>query len=294
MDEDSPAELPEFPIGESLMLRYKSDQPLPPDTITRFIVRHNQDIKQETGTNKPLVWRYGVVLEDGKGSLALVMEEDRTISVSVKGDDKTAYLTTLRATLNDIFNTYKSKKPELQYHVEDGEKAIAPANEKPLWLPDSQLYNWANANRPYYNDRTQKDINLQQYITIYNINSGTLIAGTGNVLDQSTHTTTLNFYKCNINMQGLLTELANELQENGKAEEAEYLEKAAKDLDGIKELASPEEVKKSGKLNKLQRILQDLGDENSPLYKTVNGIRNGIKIMGDIVKVGVQMMQLFP
>jgi GTPase SAR1 family protein len=297
MEKDSPAELPEFPVGESLMLRYKSEQPLPPDTISRFIVRHNQDIKQvteqETGTKKSLVWRYGVVLENKNGSLALVMEKDRTISVSVKGEDKTTYLTTLRATLSDIFNTYQSEKPELQYHiVEDVEKATASANEKPLWLPDNQIYTWAKANRPYYSYRTQQDINLQQYIINYNINYGTLISGTGNVVDKSINKTTINFHDCNINMQGLLTELANELKENGKADEAEYLEKAAKDLDEIKEPANSEEVKKSGKLNKLNRILQDLGDENSTLYKVAKGIRNGIKIADEILGIGVKMMQL--
>ena len=65
------------------MLRYKAEQPLPPNTITRFIVRHNQEIKKEGKTY--LVWRHGVVLENGKGTIALVREENRTISVSVKG-----------------------------------------------------------------------------------------------------------------------------------------------------------------------------------------------------------------
>jgi hypothetical protein len=295
MEKDSPAELPAFPVGESLMLRYESKQPLPPDTISRFIVRHNQDIKQETGTKKSLVWRYGVVLEDGNGNLALVMEEDRTISVSVKGEDKTAYLTTLRATLNDIFNTYKSEKPKLEYRiVEYGEQAIAPANESSLWLPDSQIYNYAKDDRSYYDDRTQQDINLQPYIINYNIKVDTLIVGRGNVLDKSTHTTTLNFYNCNINMQGLLTELANELQENGKADEAEYLEKARKELEGIKGLASPEEIKKSGKFNMLKRIIRDLGDKNSKLYKVATGIRNGIQTVNEILEVGAKIMQFLP
>ena len=39
LKEDRPAILPDFPLGESLMLRYKADQPLSPNTISRFIVR---------------------------------------------------------------------------------------------------------------------------------------------------------------------------------------------------------------------------------------------------------------
>ncbi len=63
LKEDCPDELADFPMGESLMLRYKAEQPLPPNTISRFIVRHNQEIKRES--NNYVVWRYGVVLEDG-------------------------------------------------------------------------------------------------------------------------------------------------------------------------------------------------------------------------------------
>ncbi len=111
LQEDRLAILPDFLIGDSLMLRYKAEQPLPPNTISRFIVRHNQEIKKENLDY--LVWRYGVVLKDSNGSLALVREEDRTISVSVKGNDKTNYISALRTTLNDIFNSYKSEKPEL-------------------------------------------------------------------------------------------------------------------------------------------------------------------------------------
>ncbi len=116
LNEDRPNELPDFPVGESLMLRYKAEQALPPNTISRFIVRHNQQIKREKG--KYVVWRYGVLLKDDKGSMALVREEDRDITVSVKGPDKTNYISTLRETLNDIFNSYKSEKPELQYRIE--------------------------------------------------------------------------------------------------------------------------------------------------------------------------------
>ena len=60
LKEDRPKELPDFPVGESLMLRYKAEQPLPPNTISRFIVRHNQEIKKDK--QEYLAWRYRVVL----------------------------------------------------------------------------------------------------------------------------------------------------------------------------------------------------------------------------------------
>ena len=90
LHEDRPKILPDFPVGDSLMLRYKAELPLPPNTISRFIVRHNEEMKKDS---ESLVWRYGVVLEDGNGSIALVREsKEHMITVSVKGAKRTVYL----------------------------------------------------------------------------------------------------------------------------------------------------------------------------------------------------------
>jgi hypothetical protein len=132
LQEDRPDELPDFPSEESLILRYKSEQPLPPQTISRLIVRLNRDIKRKG--NNYQVWRYGVVLEDKGGNLALVREEDRTITVSVKGVGKTNYFSILRETLNDIFNSYKSRKPLMDYRVEN---LAGRSGETPVWMPET-------------------------------------------------------------------------------------------------------------------------------------------------------------
>ena len=59
LKEDRLASLPDFSIGESLMLRYKAEQPLPPNTISRFIVRHNPEIKQKKPALFSLaLWRH--------------------------------------------------------------------------------------------------------------------------------------------------------------------------------------------------------------------------------------------
>ena len=67
-------------------------------------------------------------------------KEDRTISVSVKGTDKTNYLSILRATLNDIFKSYKSKKPELEYRIQRfGEIPLEIEKKNALWLQDKKI-----------------------------------------------------------------------------------------------------------------------------------------------------------
>nr|NIR68332.1 hypothetical protein [candidate division KSB1 bacterium]NIU24606.1 hypothetical protein [candidate division KSB1 bacterium]NIU91543.1 hypothetical protein [candidate division KSB1 bacterium]NIV91211.1 hypothetical protein [candidate division KSB1 bacterium]NIW18472.1 hypothetical protein [candidate division KSB1 bacterium] len=95
---------------------------------------------------------------------------------------------------------------------------------------------------------------------------------------------TFNFYNCNIGLQGNLNELAQLLKEKGNQQEAKELENAAKALEQVENCKRPEEVKKKGIANRLKRLVEDLEDEDSNLYKTVNGIKNGISIAQEIVK----------
>ncbi len=281
LKEDRPAMLPEFPVGESLMLRYKAEQPLPPNTISRFIVRHNQEIKYH------FVWRYGVVLEDGKGSTALVREEDRTISVAVQGKDKTNYVDALRETLNAIFNTYKSDKPELQYRVERFGEIPDDVEEKhPLWLPDSKIYNHDKRGKPYYDDFTDQDIPMGRVVNLYKIEKGNLIFGwQGDQIgdDYSSHTT-FNFYESNTTLQGRLNYLAQLLTKSGNEQEAKELKDVAKALEDVEKCESKEEVKKEGIVNWLQDLLSELSDDKSKLNKAVKGVKNGIGIAKEIAQ----------
>jgi hypothetical protein len=286
LEEDQPASLPQFQIGESLMARYKADQPLMPDTISRFIVRHNEEIKKE-GKNY-LVWRSGVILEEKKhkGTIALVREtDDRTISVSVKGANRTEYLSALRETLNNIFEGYKSKKPELQYRVERfGEISEEIEKQDPLWLADRKIFNHALDNVPYYDDSTRQSINLIQTVNNYNVTAQTFLSGTGNqYLDQSIHNT-FNFKDCNFSLQGNLNDLARQLNNAGKKEEAAELKEAATLLAEAEECSKPEEVKKKGILRGLKQFAEKLGDEESSLCKTIKGIEKGIDVAQDIAK----------
>jgi len=280
LKKDRPKELPDFPVGESLMLRYKAEQPLPPNTISRFIVRHNQEIKKER--DNYVVWRYGVVLEDDGGSIALVRVEDRTISVSVKGKDKTNYISVLRATLNDIFNSYKSEKPELQYRIERfGQLPDDVDAKNPLWLPDKDIFNYHQREKPYYDVATDNNIFMKDVVINFNINNENVLSGgQGNIIIKPT----FNFRDCNIGLQGNLNELAQLLTDGGNKEDAKELENAAKALKQVKEIENRDDVKETGIANRLKRLLDDLNNKESKLHKTVNGIKNGIGIAQDIAK----------
>jgi GTPase SAR1 family protein len=285
---DQPEKLPEFPVCESLALRYKAEQSLPPDTVPRFIVRHHKEIKKE-GT-KNVAWRHGAVLLDEHGNMALVKEDDRTISVSVKGKNKdkaSAYLSKLRETLNDIFQSYKSDMPELQYQViEYGEKTNESAKGNlPLFLPEDLISTYAKDKVLYYDPRTRLHFPLYQTFITYNIsvpNGNALIGPGGTITDESTHTT-INFRKCNFTLQGVLGELADGLNKKGDTEEARDLEDARDALNKIESETNPNEVARSSAFSKLGRIVQDLGDPNSALHKKVKGISNAIEIVHNIM-----------
>lgn len=280
LNEDKPETLPNFEISESLLCRYKTSIPLPPDTISKFIVRHSQEIDNNT------VWRYGVVLKYQNNTTALVREDDRIISVSIKGEYKTEYLRILRKTLNSIFETYKSDKPTLEYHVQRiGEIPEEVSEKDDIWLSDQKIYNHYLSSRPYYDDTSNKDIPLTQYIINYHINAQNLImGGQGNNLTLSSINNTFNFNDCNITLQGNLNELAQDLRLEDNIEEAEQIETAAKALEMAEQLTDKEEVKKKGVLNKIKRVLDACEDENSKLHKTIKGINSGVGIAQDIAK----------
>lgn len=174
LNEDQPSKLPFFKVGESLELRYKADQPLPPNTISRFIVRHHKEIKKDW--NNKNVWRYGVILEKEKGSIALVREKDRSIIVSVKGKNKTQFIDYLRSTLNDIFISYKNKKPDLEYKVERyGKITSYPELKEDLWLKGEEIYTYNKKNQPYYHYKTNEEFYLNKTIINYKIDHSNLL-----------------------------------------------------------------------------------------------------------------------
>jgi len=297
LQEDQPKELPVFEINDSLMLLYKANQPLLPNTISRFIVKHNEQIKKQD--KDYLVWRYGVILEDGNGNIALVREWDRTIDVSVKGSTKTEFISILRETLNEIFEGYKSEKPELQYNITRfgdenyvgrlSQLAVRFKNENQKWLPEHTILSHLNRGRDYYDPISDRDISIKTILDQFGIphtttvnlinNPQTVITG-GEV--GKIETNTFNFKDCTISIEGSLRELARHFNKDGDDGDAEDLIDAAEVLDEIDEKEGAEVVKKKGLLNGLKRVVEDLGDEESSLYKRVDGVRKSVRIAQDI------------
>ena len=160
---DQPADLPEFDNEKSLFLRYESSQVFPPNVVSRFIVRHNEQIKKKN--RKPLAWKDGVILTDGKDGLALVREMKNVISISVTGADMTAFFSSLRATMNDIFDSYESQNPTKRYRLA---RPIEYADFN-LWLREEVIINHVRNGKDYYDSFRNLDIPMLPMKDIYDI-----------------------------------------------------------------------------------------------------------------------------
>lgn len=100
----------------------------------------------------------------------LLEEKSTTISVSVKGAYKTIFLDELRTTLNDIFKSYKNKKPDLQYRIQRfGEVIIKGNSENELWLLEDKIINHFALDKPYLDDVVNSLISMKPIIELYKI-----------------------------------------------------------------------------------------------------------------------------
>jgi len=165
----------DFLVSDSLLMRYKLETAIPPDTITRFIVRHYQDI-QVNEHNRPVVWRCGVKLGNKAGNKALVIEDDREIRLYVRGVATTEFLNNLRATFNDIFKSYKSDDPTIEYKVAETRE------QKPIYKDDGTIMAYVIDGRLYLEAKTGTEINMSIVNENYNVSGGMINKGSGNTI----------------------------------------------------------------------------------------------------------------
>lgn len=280
---DQPKKLPDFPIDGSLMIRYRSDQQLPLHNISRFIVRHKDQIKKRY--NKEVFWRYGVVLQEGEKTIALVKEDDRTITVSAKGPQRSKLIAEIRDSLNALFREYKSELPELYYKLEEPVSESYFTNE-PAFIRDKHAYSLEKLKEPYLNPDTGKRTPIIFTINYYQINGENILAGgQGNkIFRDHAISNSFNFENCNIDLQGNLNELADLLSDKGKEEESKRLIQAVQALQKAEEIGDKKEIKRKGLMNKVKRILNDLENKNSSLHKSIKGVKEGVSIAQDLAE----------
>jgi len=153
LPKDRPDGLPTFnDAKDRLTMRFNVDKVLPPSITARIIVQRSEET-----FNEELLWRKGAVLKyKGSDTIALITEESRSITVSVKGTEKTAYIASLRATIRGIFDDYGGIKPDLRYEVLLPEKPVKSESpsllekEKYLMLSEKEIRGHLDSKVPYF------------------------------------------------------------------------------------------------------------------------------------------------
>ena len=157
---DMPYGLPAFDdANDRLTMSFVVEKVLPPNIVTRVIVQRN-----EFGeiSNFGLLWRRGAALEYQNGNAtALVVEDTRSVTVRVKGTNKTAYIASLRETIKAIFDSYQVIKPDLKYEVLIPEEAKASSpmripeeRQEPLMLPENLIRDFVMWKQDYPHGNT--------------------------------------------------------------------------------------------------------------------------------------------
>jgi len=149
---------------DRLTMSFVVDKALPPSITARIIVQRSGEIFDEK-----LLWRKGAVLKyQGGNTIALIIESSRSITISIKGTEKTAYIASLRETIKAIFDEYKVIKPDLLYEVllpEKPEKSELPLQlekEKPLMFSEEDLKGYIKENRSYFDAPNSRIIPLDE------------------------------------------------------------------------------------------------------------------------------------
>jgi len=292
LDEDQPPKLPEYSIDDSLMLEYTVEGALPPDVIPRFIVLRNMEIAN-SGRG---AWRHGVVLNSGRAT-ALVIEDDRKIKVYVKGGDKTDYIGKLRETLNNIFETYRSKKPELAYRISSygsPDLLVKALRDTPVMLSEKAIVGHiVNGRDSYFEPESGTIIPLQPVVQNYNIymQGGKVEIGNKNKNEQ-------NFY---MDVTGNVA-IANkgvqysQINNNVMAEQVRQRDQISDEdlqaiLDGLKQLVDSGELKRKDE-DAVRQLTTEV--EAAPKASRWSKIRASLGDGANIAKISEAAVKVAP
>ena len=159
---DRPKEMPKSSTEESLIMHFGVQKVLPPNIVPRLVVKRHSDFEDIPDSMR---WRKGALLHYRRGKAeALVVEDARTVTVTVKGPDRTPYIAELRNTLRSIFRSYKGLSPDLFYKLIVPDE---PIQGKPFFVKESTLKMYDQRGRPILNENTGEDVPTEPTMEAY-------------------------------------------------------------------------------------------------------------------------------
>lgn len=276
---------------------------MPAGIMTRFIVKINEYIANING--KDMCWRKGVYLKHRTAYASVIMKDtlaEKKIEVKVNAKENSIHVRELlyiiRKTINEINSNFK------KINVEE----FVPCNCSPQCNYTFAYSSLCNAldkkveTIQCYNSFKQVNVlNLLEGIDIMKpekigpysiqIQNNPVISNSNNVVTKNdiSQANILNMQEVKniiMEMQGDIAELKEDLLEEIPREYQDdvkrQLEKINTDLESASNMKTPEEVIKSGKLNKLKRWLSEMTDKDSEINKSLTKAKNIIAIINGL------------
>ena len=147
---------------ETLKMVFSSKGKLPPNIVSRFIAQKHNEIT--------IAWRKGALLKVGN-TTAVIIEDDRTrsITVTVSGSHRSAYIAELRAIFKKIFAPFKAHegfKIGIEYQL------IVPPNQtngEPYMARGEVIQAYYKKMKKMLNENTGKPMALKKTMRAYKL-----------------------------------------------------------------------------------------------------------------------------
>jgi hypothetical protein len=303
-------------------MEYRTDSALPPYAVSRLAVKRSDELDEKKS------WRHGALLRrDDICVLAVEDERTRSVTVSLKGAEHTAYtaehtayLLEIRKTLDSIFDDYKSSSPELNVEMLLTESAYSAFAQKPKLMVSERII---IIDRHHDRETAVADMlvdNIATYVR-YGMNEihhhygpnyyGSIGKIYNNSYDYSkTANISIQFQNCAVDLQECLNFMARDFRKTGDPEGVELageLEETAFDLGEAKKVVEDEarmgSLKKGdvanslqgkGLLVRLKNLHAELINENSELWKKAGRLKKGLETVRKLCSYYDAVAKLLP
>lgn len=315
----------DFNNASCIKIVYRYDF-MPAGIMTRFIVNINEYIAIING--KSMCWRKGVYLTHKSAYASVIMKDsiaEKKVEIKVNAKSSSVHarelLYTIRKTISEINHDFK------KINVEE----FVPCNCNPdcqYMFAYSKLCNALDkkVETIQCHDSFQQvnvlkllegiDIMKAEERGPYSNQNNTVISPvfspvfTNNISTESSavQSNVVNMQEVRniiMEMQGDIAEIREDILDEISGDEQEnvkkQLEKIGVDLESIGDIKTPEDIVKSGKLNKLKRWLIEFANEDSEIRKLLTGAKNIIAMIGGLVikfnglaeKLGISLLPPF-
>ncbi|KEF36653.1 small GTP-binding protein domain [Schinkia azotoformans MEV2011] len=286
----------DFPRDSTLNFRYDYNF-LPAGIMTRFIVKAHTFLIDQNGVK--MCWRKGAYLhyEDAYSLIRLrdgITERYLDIKVSGKNSrNRRQLLAIIRSIFDQIHNSIAK--------IRFTEKILCNCSPECTYLHEFKFLSRLEENG-INEERCKESLKMVEISMLldgikikkerrYNELSGINISPVFNnspVISSHANASNVNVITIEIRnlineLQGALNELRGELEDKGSTITSD-LDKIDSSLNKLDTAQSKDEIIKSGALNKTRRLIEELGEPESPSGKLISGIKYGYGILQDIAK----------